>query len=123
MGVAGAEHRLQGVDRAGPDVAEDNSECADDHGWANRIGHSDMMIRRWLWCGHGLVRGHDTPVPGALLPGCSPWCAWRVPAPQSFSYAFPLEGDVSTGVTGGSVRRDRPEVLRTRYSVLLSSSS
>ena len=37
MGIVGVEDRLDGVDRAGADVAEHDAECTDDKGQANRL--------------------------------------------------------------------------------------
>jgi hypothetical protein len=43
--VGGVEDRLDGVDRAGPDVAEHDTECADHHGQANRFRAADCAKR------------------------------------------------------------------------------
>ena len=45
VGVAGVEEGLDGVDRASPDVAEHDTECADHKGQAGRLRAGGLCER------------------------------------------------------------------------------
>ena len=46
MGIGGVEHRLEGVDRAGADVAEHDAQRGDDHARAQCLG-TGRLLHTW----------------------------------------------------------------------------
>ena len=127
--VVGVEDGLDGVDRAGADVAEHDTECADHNGQANRFCAADCARRRRRFgiCVHG--EGPRFVVRNLVVP--SPDAVWAVATRRIDRNPLATHSDSAAGQrrlpsthdrSGGVVVTNTGRAVRVRTVRSISSS-